>query len=403
MSLNVDCQLLILDRLSTAKLLSLAQINNRRLFELIEKVFKGRFAQKAITLSDPYFFHGQFFVGFEIEDHADHIEFKHLPSISKMLQLFGHLWSRLYIKNTFRLPEKSAQKMYHLINNYCSESLVALHISNQYNDIFARLWKPFETVYALSLDGSFKDFGNSHFTFTELFPAIKILDLGSSNIGAMDFSNERLSNLEHLLADNQDYLTTQTLERIIINHPQMQCLTLKSVKSELLQLASELQQLKELVLINYDDINIGNVSLHFQHLKSFTVKGYIDTMPSKFTFGNISEIEVIALTKNTTSLVEMVLKYAMTLQHLHLIVDLNNSEILQLANGLLNVVEMKLKCTDDIQIETIIKLIENGKYLLKLDLDFETKNFSHLVINALKQRFPHQWKFIADDYLLSIF
>lgn len=395
---------MILDNLPTSDLLSLTEIKNKTLFMVIEKVFKRRLAQKAVVFCDPHFFHGQFFVGLEIEDHADHIRFKHLPSISKMLRNFGHLISVLLIENTFRLPEKVAQKMNHLINNYCSESLVALHISNQYNDIFAHLRKPFSNVQQLSLDGSFKSLGNSHLTFSKLFPACAVLDLGSSYISTVDFSNERLPNLEKLMANNQDYLTTETLQWIIMNHPQIRSLEIKFVRPELLEIvANGLPLLEDLVLISYDDMNVGDVSVHLEHLKRFSLKGYIDTMPSKFTFGNISELEVVALARNTTSLVEMVLKYANSLQYLRLVVDLSNSDILQLANGLSNVVEMELKCTNDVQIETITKIIENCRHLRMLNLSFEMKDFSHLVVSALRQRFPHQWKFVADDYSLSIF
>lgn len=181
-------------------------------------------------------------------------------------------------------------------------------------------------------------------------------------------------------------------------------MTIKCIKSELLQtIADRASNLEELVLSHYDDLHIGNVTLHFEHLKNFTVRGIIDTMPSKLTFGkNLKEIEVSAVTQNITKVIERILQYKMSLNKLRMLVTLKDFVVSQLANAHMVVVEMELSCDRDIQVETIIKFIENSKYLRKFDLYFEEKSVGRSVMAAVEQRFPVQWQFSESDYSLSL-
>lgn len=398
--MNFDCQLIIFEFLPVYDLLLFAEIN-KKLKLLVERELKRRFLKKMLIFRAPYDSHELKDARASLKESYDLIQITRLPTIYMILRDFGHTIANLKILHFLATPEHEDQSIYQSINLYGSESLSQFHITNNGNDIFARVTKPFKTVERLSLHGRFKNVNNSEFGFEELFPWLRQLDLESVNIHELDISERKMAHLEYLTADIWNSNTSPAIKRLITNNPQIRSLTLLSVTPGLLQFVSErlphLQYL-EIGYFSEENVDVTNFRLDFKELKSFILCGTssVYTIPSNIIFRDIEELEANAIGRDSARLIEISLKYKKNLEKLRLIVALNNEEILQLANAELNVVEMAFTCGKNCDKENVVKLIESCKQLKQFRLHIDPhinhyENFSQMAFEALQTLLSDEW------------
>lgn len=391
----MDCQHLILEQSPVIDLVSMAQ-TNKNAFHLVRNILRHRFSKKLIVFHLIYYSNKPNMMELDWYQHEfdDRIEISHMPIIQKILQYFGQFITKLHISHTSRMPKMQSQRIYQFVNLYCSNTLVQLQITNHFNDIFAEFKKPFKNVTIVSLDGNFGSFENSTLTFSQLFPSLNCLNLGTTDIHHLNVDHQRMPFLEYLIADNGHQYRTNSLKMLIKNNPQIRSIALKAAKPDLLQfIADRLPYLEHLILDCYEErSNIGNMQFHFERLKSFVLMGTTYTMPSNVIFGSkLEEFEVRAKDRDSSMFVELILKHRQTLKKLRLHVALNNVDISRLANACLTVDELQFKCKVGIDIENVIKLIANIKRLKKLVLHFEEENARNLAFGMLQNRFSREW------------
>lgn len=386
--LNEDCNLLILEELSLARLASIAE-TSKRFQSLAQQVFRRQFAKRTFIFHTPYFIDANTMTGAELTENTGdgNVKIKHLPSISRILRNFGHLITKLSIINDFTISKSIARKIFHLVNLYCAESLTHFTIKNYWNNVFADVHLPFVRTEFLSLDGSFKSLRSANATLGQMFPMLRFLDLGSTNIDDMNMYDQKMPLLQHLTWNGGK---SDALRTIFKNHPHIQSLNLTSADSHLVEMAArELMQLQYLTINNYMTYNANDIE--FKHLKSFTLSGYFGTFPTNFLFGGLEELEVVSEQHDSKQTIEFALRNRDTLKKLRLVVSLRDSEILHLANASLSLLEMDIACGLDVQCESLVKLVENSKHLIELTLNVEAEHLRHDVFETLRAGFANKW------------
>lgn len=400
---NVDCQLLIFECLELPDLISLTE-TNKNLFPLVEYVLRRRFAKKSITITGLYPNGERIRTEFYVRETEANIRIQHIVIASKVLKYFGYLIQNLRIEHCF-LPKDELISLYKLVNLHCSETLTQIHLNNELDDVFAEFSTPFKRVENVSLSGEFQRLYNSQFSFNELFPAMRRLYLGNSNIFDMNWVDQKLPNIEHVAVNIWNWMNysipgcfNETIVgRLFKANPQIRSLDLDYVSPNLLKLVSdELQNLETLKLAHYDmSLDDGRKSVHFEHLKSFTMELGTHSMPQRITFGNLEVFKTDATPEDCYRWVEFI-EIDKNVKKLQVNAFLTNDEILRLATVTSNLEEILMMCEIDIENESVVKLIKNFKQLKKLDLQMRDTNSTDAIMNILRHTFEADW-FISND------
>lgn len=408
MDLHADCLLIIFEDLHLYDLINLSEINTK-LWIIVEDILRRRLAKKRVVLDWRYYSSEPKYLAQYKDEEETNIEIAHLPMISRFFPNFGHLVRKLAIYHYFEINETHAQIMYQLINSHCTESLTELLIYDNRNNIFAEFTKPFKNVESIYLDGNFISLDNSNRNFSELFPSLRKLRLEKGNLFDLNVSDHKFPHLEFLDVDSWAASRAPSIKKLIKNHPKIQTLILTSVEGDLFQfIADELPNIEELQISLFDQKRNYNASayFHFEHIKSFSFGGYTHYFPLNISFGDsLKVLKMNAFTVHSEKLIEMVFKYKNNLKILHLdYVELNDEQILQLADADFHLDELKIKCKKGIELENIFKLIENLKEnsLKHLAIFFTEYNFRETAINILTNRLADEWSISEDGYYIYL-
>lgn len=400
--LNIDCQMMIFEFLSAYDLLQLAHVN-KNLLVAVEQVLKRRFITKMLIFRAPYDTRELVDARDSVQEFHDHIQVTSQPIVHMILREFGRIISNLKVVHFLLTSETEDQTIYQCINLYCFETLSQLHITNNGNDIFAKLTKQFKVVVQLSLNGHFKRMNNSEFRFVDMFPSLHQLNLDSTTSGVLDVAEQKMPHLNQLKAEIWSSDKIPAIKRLIENNRQIRNLTLISIGPNLLQfIADELVQLEELHIEFYteENVDVSNVQFKFEQLKRFVMRGTmtVHTIPSNIVFSKhleVFEAQTVAF-PNGARFVEVARKYKMNLKTLRLIMTLDNEEIVEMANAGLNVIEMAFTCGRNFDIRNVVKLIENNESLAMLDLLIDPyihqwSDFRQFAHETLQQQLPKEW------------
>lgn len=372
---------------------------NTYLHNFVEKILRKKFANKIFKIDEPKYlmpWKPENFSYF-IDEQDDSFVVSDMETALMILERFGFLIKSISAVNDYQMH--TAMKIHEYINLYCSESLMDLHIHVRYSDIFWEYKKPFENVVHLKFDGIYKNYSNSDFTFGEIFPSLNHLDLGQASIAGL-LDEQTVPQMKELSIFCFDDWKRQYIERFLKNNPQIKCLNLVYVRPELLKfVADEFPSLEKLTLKQYNSRDDDDsTDLHFEHVRSFSVSGnFVTLMPSNIIFANLEEFELRSLKWPKDNVFDLIAKHKETLKNLKLLVFLQNSDILHLANVYLNVIEMDIKCERGVDIKTVIKLIENSFQLKKLNIFFEYFIDKEWAFDALKTRFANELKVTQSD------
>lgn len=398
---NVDCQLLIFESLDLPDLISLTE-TNKIFLPLVKYVLRRRFAKKSITITGLYPNGERIRAEFYVRETEVNIRIQHIVIASKVLTYFGYLIQNLRIEHYF-LPKDELISLYKLVSLHCSETLTQIHLNNELEDVFTEFSKPFKRVENVSLSGGFERLYNSQFSFNELFPAMRRLCLGDSNVFDMNWVDQKLPNLEHVSINIwitysiPGCFNETIVERLFKANPHIRSLDLDYVSPNMLKLVSdELKNLETLRIAHYDmSLDDGSKSLYFEHLKSFTMELGTHSMPQRITFGNLEVFKTDATPEDCYRWVEFI-ERDKNVKKLQVNAFLMNDEILRLATATSNLEEVLIMCESDIESESVVKLIKHFKQLKKLDLKMRDTNSTDMIMNILRPTFETDW-FISND------
>lgn len=393
LDLNFDCQLSICENMHIFDLLSLTETNTA-VFPAVENILRRKFTKKAVK------YHGQQLdfqlkpTSFGILEFDDEIIFEYGATIRQILKYFGHLIINLEIVHFNKVPDIVARNFYQLINFHCADTLSQFHISLQNNDILAELKKPFKNVKNVFLDGYHKTScnvaGHQQFVLSSLFPAVTVVELGEHEEQYLLLSEQIIPQLEELRAVCWGNIKPHLVQKLIRNHPTIRRLKLKYAGPEFLQYASKhLPHLDTLELEHFLNSD-KDFAMHFEHLQRLNVKKTRKIIGNITEwFQGIEEFESDGSLRGRTEWIELV-KSQKNLKKIVINAFLDETEIMDLANAELNVVEIQFECGPEVKIESFARLLEHSRKLEKLRL-YSQDDHRALPIDLLRKQFDSEW------------
>lgn len=414
--LNMDCILLIIEKLELPALTSIAE-TNKNFSYLAADAFRRKYSRKTIKIM------GSFSIGStkHIFYKNDEIEILDHEIVPKVLRNFGHLINSLRVDYTF-LFESEIKNINQHINFYCSNTLINLDVHSGHEDFFDNMTRPFDRVTNVLVSGRFNSLGSKTLKLNELYPAI--VNLTMKNIKVIDSSwvNLNFPHLKYICVDvsqNTDprnaanYLSEADVDQLIKSNPQIESIRLGSITQNLLQmLANDLPKLEHLELESYDEWNSYNFEhreVRFDNVKRFEMESGSHSVPENITFNQLEEFKTDGFPDDCTRWIDLI-KNTKSLRKVHVYERyIRNSELQRLAKANLQLIEISLWCGRDVEDETIVMFIKNSKQLMKLHLVKFTAPNSGLVhltslrhtANTLRQKFGDTW--IIRDFDSDIF
>lgn len=389
--LNIDCKLLIFDYLPISDLVSLVS-TNKFFSTLMRAVLTRRFSEKELIFETRYRVD-------EYIETSDRIHIRLESNAIWTLEQFGP-----YIQSIKLADLKvSEPKVYKLIDEYCSETLVHLNLDYLHENFFEFMKTPFKKVQTISLSGLIYTLASDELGFSDMFPALRYLRIsGYTKLSTQfDLNALRLDFplLEHLSVDIDKFpdvrsLATESMTmEIIENSPNIRILALTNASSKLLKFVAEkLPNLEKLEIYAYNE-GIHRDNIHFEHVKIFRVgKSFHQSMPTHFTFSELEEFQVqpnpcdgkyidFIIANGQLKKIEVFEEFGLT-----------DDDLLRLSLAKLNVTEMKIVCDFNIQNDRIIQIVQNCEHLERFELRIPISAAKlETILIELKEEFDNDW------------
>lgn len=401
---NADCLLIIIRDFKLFELNSLGE-TNKYLSSIVKEELRRRFATKKVYIAGM-----QKFADKLVETEKD-IRIKGDSTAIQMIEDFGASIRNLkFGTNGFGDPEK-IQKMFKLIEEHCSDNLNRLQLDYSTYGFFSRISRPFKNVETVKMIHNFKDLEDNRYTLSELFPALRRLELGSTfTVTNASKIVIRFPFLEHLgIRINSLYPQAELLaKKIIQKNPQIQSISLSAQYLQMIRFVqSELPLLKSLTIFDHYDEDDSMNEINFEHIESFTIKTPL-YFPFNIKFNNNLRVFEVSVSEYDRSFLN-VIKQNQNLQELKIIaidgVSKNAMQDMILAN--LSVIKLTLIHDQEIESEIIIQLFESCKQLTLFDCSFVKKvGDNDKFIEEFKKRFENEWNiniFKKSDEFIRIF
>lgn len=255
------------------------------------------------------------------------ISIKHYDLILSLLKNFGHLIPSLDITFNYELNanDEKALEISKYVNFYCADSLIKLNIDSHQANLFEEMKKPFTKVEHFSITGSAIDLGNFNHSFSELFPAVKSLDLvrfQPINVASIDENLEHLETLSINVFKNEEIraFPLTELKKFFVKNPQISNLNLWHANPKfLLTVNQTLTNLRNLTLTSYHDFDTidmkknQNFTIIFGEVTYFAVVGYKPDIPEYINVPKLVEFRGELQTNNN---IDKIINFLKTKQHL---------------------------------------------------------------------------------------
>lgn len=410
MELNMDVQLAILEKMYLKDLLSIAQ-TNQYLLSLSKLVFRQRFLHNRLHIFDPRnttcnerLDGGQMFM-------------MNYETISKMLKYFGALTSHLKVEFTWN-PARSMNtvmseifnSVINLVNLHCSESLVEFHIASVYESFFSEISKPFKRVEKVTLQGLFNELNSPNLTFTQLFPAMRSLNLRECpEVLNKSFLDQNFPNLEHIAISmwyDPSHITHADVVKIMENNPQIRSVVLHSCNRNFLKIMSDLlPNLEQLEMENYSTRNEVEApdQINFKNVKVFKLYSTYGWVPQNIVFENLVELHMEVFPK-CTEWRSNILRESKSLKKLHLVSDcVDYKSIVGFIPAESNLEEISLSFCGDVDGISIAKFVRQNQRTDKFHFRMhDIKDSIKSVSQLLQQKFDDKFRVTEGKYDILI-
>lgn len=398
MNLNIDCKWQIIENMDFLSQISLAE-TNKHFSSLVGDILKRKLANKWIILVRPHFED----LDEDAYESPTNIEIFDLQIFSKLLTKFGHLISKLSIEIA-HASQQEVKLIYKMVNLYCSETLTKFRIRNSGRNVLDQFTKPFEKVEEIFIRGEFEKLDGSQLHFSQIFPALRRMHFGKITVLDRKLTKwvdcNEFPHLEHLFVeifnryDSQCRFTNELTKKFIKSHnPQIRSLELFGAPLKLLKfIGDEVKNLEILVVrlhLNSTE-NGADYDIHFENVKVFKIIQAGQRLPDNIlTFEQLEELETDAFVEDFEKWLKFI-ENNRNLWKLNVSRPLDCVEIQQITSINTNLTDISLSCQDDVKIENIVRFIENGKRLKRVNLELSSGRsleFSDSIINYLREHF----------------
>lgn len=376
-SLSLDCLLQIFEYLSSSDLASLGTTNKYFLAQ-VEIELRHRFSSKLVKFRELI----DFPIGESLAETDDSIIVNNASTAALILQHFGDSIRALKIMTSKDANPNSIETIFTLIEKHCSDSLVELHLFKTEHNFFKSISKPFTRIEIVSFAWNTEELGNVRFTFSDVFPALRQLELDVAKLEnsteiAITFPDLVQLSLSTVRKANPDKFISETVAiELIKKNPRIKSLILNHVTPNVLKVVSDtLHKLERLELYSYSQEDQRTYDFHFENVKVFKLGNWLGfDWPRNINFTeNLEEFDVEP-TEKDTKYIELI-KNNKGLQKLRINgKHFNNDAILKLSQIKLNIVDVALGFYWNIDIKNIIQFIENHPQLKNVQLFSDYQN-----------------------------
>lgn len=383
LDLNVDCQLMVLDKLDLMALFSLADTNQHFSY-LVTETMRRKLQKTKVIITTPLYSN---------EPHPHYIsgvEFRvqHFEIVERMLKKYGQFIEILKIHQYS--AGSSTQQVFKLINLHCSKTLREIHMLQNSVDL-DMLTNAFEKVHTVSLE-AFDQIRNVR-PLNETFPSVRRFYLNVKKMWKKNSIECEFKLLEYLdisifYQRLDGYFNSKQL---IVRNPQIRRLKVSYASPKFLKLVADtLLHLEELYLYRYDEHYYAGEVFHFENVKIFTVQEGSVTMPTNISFGKLEQF----LTDNQPVKCDRWIRFLECNKQLKKVCvtgDIDNEILTRLTHANLTSQDIFLSFNDHIELESIVLLIQSNQQLNKLTLKIRSSNVRNSVLNILHTKFDYDW------------
>lgn len=385
-------------------LLSLAE-TNQHFLRLAQDIFAREHSTKAITFDIKVFNQET-----AINESRTVICIESYSKILQFLKHFGHLISNLKIKFTQNLNQNELQES---LITYCVNSLRQLHIvigGKMEADLhfFAEITEPFVKVEEFSISGGANELGSKTLSFSELFPAVKRLNLAQLALCDGDSIDAHFPLLEHLsCATDMNgivFFTQNDIERCLAKNAQIRSLELQlSIASfDALERISQFRtEIESLALIGYRDY-LGN-EITFKNVTKFIVKGTAadSFIPTNVNLPRLTEFHCQFTKWDVDSVFITFMNQNPSIEKLVITNALATADIAALTGVQLNVHEISITVRN-VEDEEIINFVKRKLNIATIRINREDE-LNENVAETLRDELERDWiiEFLNHEILIK--
>lgn len=389
--LNTDVQLVIMENLGEADLLSIAQ-TNEHLSAVAAYEFKRKYFGKYIEIIDP-----------EPSDkvHYSRVDFGYLRNAETILNILKHFGSSItrlkivYLSDEANSNTTMIKTENRLINLQCAKSLLEIDIRNYYESFFDEMVEPFERCENVTICGQFKKLGNSNMTLAEMFPSVKRLDFPKFEVADKSGIVQEYPHLEYLNVeahdgDDKTRLNDADITKMLSKNPQIRNLKLFCDNLTLVQTVNELLPNLESLRVESHSApsESNNNTINFRNLKVFTMYPGCRATLNNIHFEQLEELHTDAFPGSSHWGIKLANQIE-TLQRLY--IDLGcvgdkEAELLLMSN--LRLTELSLNFCLSVDESFIVEFVRRNQNIKT----FQIGSLMDTSVEFIKQHLGNDWK-----------
>lgn len=391
--LKYDILLMICERLDATDLLSMIEASEQ-LSAVIERAWMRKNGQKwVVFLPDACGIR-------KIGETSEEITLDSSESGQKFVRYFGPLMAKISIE--YNRPFEMDRTMFQLINSYCSESLIHLHIEQF--ALFEEFKAPFNKLESISLKGDFSSSVIPPLKFSEMSPSLRSIKWNVVNTITLHLDDEKLPHLEEIDGNIISKQAENTFKHLIRTHPHIRVLNLDVYRRNFLEtVANEMSSFEKLENLEQFRIKLGqqqvtfNFSFNSNSTKSFNLTGdTIENLIATNTFGDLVEFDAWSLfNRYGKETIQFLPIHKNSLKILRLQPKVGNDDILLLANAEMNFIELELHLYFGIEVDSLIQLLEKSKSLRHVILHMSDANgvdYFFTKYEEFHEKLPRDWR-----------
>lgn len=351
-------------------------------------IFNKKYPEKVVSISKSGENSYTLKVDNEISENVD------VRSVHFLFKYLGEYVSELIIGFSSDTRDDYLQKCLEFASRYCT-NLRKIDIRSG-QDALIKVQNPFYSVTEVRFFMSV--FQRHMFNFKGTFPNVQKLQLDWVKIKGDDFFYQQSPKLDKLSVRFGFWLEDENVMKIIEKNPQIQSLSIEKGNATLVKLANEhLPNLETLVLpsvtVDYTD------EIHFKNVNTFDIE-YVSGGLLNVTFEQLNELTCniehfpnwIETIENHPNLRMLKLKNKGGVQNEHIVLMTKKAK---------HLVEANFNCHRDMQVQTIVNLLNECKHMKKLYLG--TRETHQIFMEKLIQNIRDRWtvRRLNDSFLIE--
>lgn len=378
--LNADVQLLVLENVDTATLLTFVE-TNQHFAGLAANVFKRVHSKKTVKITNLY--HEtpvNTFDGGDIRDTDDEIIIQHFGTVLKVMKYFGSSISHISLdynpNNKFYRDNSSMIALSQAINGNCSDTLQRLDLCT-YGKVLEEMSKPFKQVKRIYMRGAYKDLGSDTLSFGELFPMLERIHLEYIVVKNTSCIDQNFPKLKHLdifvpYTSYEDQFTESEVRAILRKNPQIRSLNIDGSNKQFLRYVNDvLPNLLDLKIRGFDKRQNDDQIISFNTVKNLTIDCNLGNFPTNLKFENLVELKARSTSDRRNGNAELWTRLAQqsqNLKKLFVIGEVSKEQLNRLEEMALSLDEVSLQLDEEFQDEFLINFVQKSDKIKKIHL-----------------------------------